>query len=156
MADRHGFVATVLAIGLIALGHAAITWPRLATVAFFGGGAIVAFTAEAVAINRGWLAHHIGPKLLGVPIYLLFGWTGTIYIAFRVALLVADGWLAVLVAGVLATSYDVLIDHRQVTNGYWSYGDGLGGPRFRGVPWWNFAAWLVISCLTAALALPFL
>ena len=156
MADRRIFAGTVVAIGSVAFAHAAVTWPPYATIAFFGGGAILAFVAEAVVINRGWLEHHIGPKLLGVPLYVLFGWTGTVYIAFRVALLVTDGWIAVLIAGVLATSYDILIDHRGVADGHWTYTDDLPGPRHRGVPWWNFAGWLGISCLTAAFAVPFL
>ena len=156
MADQRIFAGTIVAIGLVALTHAAATWPLFATIAFFGGGAIVAFVAEAVVINRGWLEHHIGPKLAGVPLYVLFGWTGVVYVAFRVALLVTDGWIAVVAAGVLATSYDVLVDHRGVEDGHWTYTDDLPGPRHRGVPWWNFAGWLAISCLTAAFAVPFL
>ena len=156
MADRSTFAGAIVAIGLLALVHAAVTWPLFATIAFFGGGAIVAFVAEAVAINRGWLEHHFGPKIVGVPLYILFGWTGTVYVAFRVALIVSDGWIAVFLAGVLATSYDVLVDHRGVEDGHWSYSDNLAGPRSRGVPWLNFAAWLAISCTTAAFAVPFL
>ena len=156
MVDRGIFAGVVVVIGLVTLVHAAVTWPMSAVVAFFGGGAAVAFIAELVAINRGWLEHHIGPKLIGVPVYVLFGWTATVYIAFRLALLVSDGWIAVLVAGVLATSYDILVDHRGVVDGHWTYTDDVSGPRFRGVPWWNFAGWLVISCITAAFAIPFL
>ena len=156
MADQRTFAGTTVAIGIIALAHAAVTWPLVATVAFFCGGAIIAFVAEAIAINRGWLAHHIGPKLVGVPLYILFGWTGVVYVSFRLALLVTDGWIAVVAAGVLATSYDVLIDHRGVEDGHWTYTDDLPGPRHRDVPWWNFGGWLVISCLTAAFAIPFL
>ena len=156
MADRRIFAGTVVAIGIVAVAHAAVTWPLSATIAFFGGGAIVAFVAEAVAIDRGWLEHHVGPKLVGVPLYVLFGWTGTVYVAFRVSLLVTDGWIAVVAAGVLATGYDVLVDHRGVEDGHWTYTDDLPGPRLRGVPWWNFAGWLTISCLTAAFAVPFL
>ena len=156
MPSGRGFAATTVALGTVALTHAAFTWPLYATLAFFVGGALVAFIAEAVVINLNWLEHHIGPKVLGVPPYLLFGWTGTIYIAFRLALLVTDGWAAVVAAGILATTYDVVTDHRGVEDGHWTYTDNLPGPRYRGVPWWNFVGWLVISCFTAALAVPFL
>lgn len=156
MVDQRVFAGTIVVIGVAALAHAVLTWPVFATIAFFGGGALLAFVAEAVVINRGWLEHHIGPKLLHVPVYVLFGWTGTVYLAYRVALLVTEGWIAVVVAGVLATSYDILVDHRGVSDGHWTYTDDLAGPRYRGVPWWNFAGWLVISCLTAAFAVPFL
>jgi hypothetical protein len=150
------FAATTVALGVVALTHAAVTWPLAATVAFFGGGAVVAFVAEAAVINFDWLEHHIGPKVVGVPVYLLFGWTGAVYVAFRVALLVTDGWRAVAVASLLATSYDLLTDHRGVEDGHWTYTDDLPGPRYRGVPWWNYVGWVVVSGLTAALAVPFL
>jgi uncharacterized membrane protein len=153
--DQRQFALSGVAVGLVALGHALLTWPVAATVAHFGGGALVAFAAEAAVIRLGWLKHHIGPKIAGVPVYILFGWVGTVYVAVRIALLVTGGWTAVVTAGVLATTYDLLTDHRGVADGHWSYTDDLPGPRARGVPWWNFAGWLLISCLTAALAISF-
>lgn len=150
------FALSVVVLGLLALLHAVVTWPLDAVVAFFGGGALVSFIAEAVVVNRGWLKHHIGPKVLGVPLYTLFGWTGTIYVAFRLALVVTEGWIAVGVTGVLATTYDIFTDPRGVSDGYWTYTDDIPGPRYRGVPWWNFFGWLFISCLMAAVAILFL
>ena len=156
MVGGRVFGGTTVGVGLVALAHAVVTWPVLATVAFFGGGAAIAFVGEAVVVARGWLEHHVGPKVAGVPLYVLFGWTGVVYVWFRLALLWTDGWLAVLAGGVLATGYDVLTDHRGVEEGHWTYIDDLPGPRFRDVPWWNFAGWLAISWVTAALATPFL
>jgi hypothetical protein len=152
MVSGRTFAATTVALGLVALAHAFLTWPLDATVALFGGGALVAFVAEAVGINAGLLEHHIGPKLAGVPLYVLFGWTGMVYVALRIAMLWVDGWRAVAIAAVLATTYDVLTDHQGVEQGHCTYTDDVPGPRFRAVPWWNFAAWLAISSLTAGLA----
>ncbi|QLG49257.1 carotenoid biosynthesis protein [Natrinema halophilum] len=152
MSQDRLFAGSAVAIGVLSMTHAAFTWPTATTLAFFGGGVLIAFVGEATAINLGWLDHHIGPTVIGVPVYVLFGWTGTIYVAFRISLLVTDGWMAVVTAGVLATTYDVLTDHQGVANGYWTYTDDLPGPRYRGVPWWNFVGWFTISCLTAALA----
>jgi hypothetical protein len=128
------FAGTTVALGVVALAHAAVTWPPSATLAFFGGGALVAFLAEAVAVNLGWLEHHVGPKVAGVPVYLLFGWTGTVYVAFRVARIATGeaGAAAVAVAAVLATTYDVLTDHRGVEDGHWTYIDDFPGPPSRG------------------------
>jgi hypothetical protein len=156
MPSSRTFAATTVALGVIALAHAVLTWPLDATLAFFAGGALVAFVAEAVVINLGWLDHHVGPKLLGVPLYVLFGWTGVVYFAFRLSLLVIDGWPAVAFAAALATTYDIFTDYRGVSEGHWTYTDDLPGPRFRDVPWWNFAGWFVISTLTAGLGLAFL
>ncbi len=156
MAEGREVVAGSAALGLGGLAHAALTWPAGATVAFFLGGALVAFVAEAVVIDRGWLEHHVGPHVAGVPLYVLPGWTGVVYVAFRGALLVTDGAAAVVLAAALATGYDVLTDHRGVAEGYWTYTDDLPGPRWRGVPWWNFAGWVAVSSVTAALAVAFL
>ncbi|MGQ4557073.1 carotenoid biosynthesis protein [Halobellus sp. GM3] len=156
MPSSRRFAAATVAVGLASLAHAAATWPLAATLAFFGGGAAVAFVAEAFVIARGWLEHHVGPKVLGVPLYVLFGWTGTVYVAYRVALLATAGGAAVAAAGALATAYDLLADHRGVADGHWTYTGGPPGPRYRGVPWWNFAGWLAVSWLTAGLAVPFL
>ena len=53
-------------------------------------------------------------------------------------------------------AYDILTDHRGVADGHWTYVDDIPGPRHLGVPWWNYVGWFVVSCTTAALALPFL
>lgn len=152
MSDRR-FAATTAALGLLALAHGLFTWPLEATIALFGGGAIVAFVGEAVVINRGWLEHHIGPKVLGVPLYVLFGWTAVAYVAVRLALLATTGWATVPLAAGLATLFDLLTDHYGVAAGYWTFTDGPPGPRYRGVPWWNFVGWILVTATTATIAL---
>jgi hypothetical protein len=149
-------VVSAPVLGAISLAHAALTWPVAATVALFGGGTLVAFTAEAVVIHREWLEHHVGPKLLEVPLYVLPGWTGAIYVAFRLAQTVAEGAMAVLLAALLATVADGLLDPFGVAAGYWTYTGGPRGPSYYGVPWWNAAGWFVVSAITAVLGLPFL
>ncbi|MFB6072347.1 MAG: carotenoid biosynthesis protein [Halobacterium sp.] len=156
MASDRPFVATTVALGAAALAHAAWTWPTDAVAAFFAGGAVVVFAAEAVVVNAGWLEHHVHPKILGVPLYVVPGWLGAVYLWFRIALLAADGWPAVALCAVLAAGYDALTDHRGVEAGRWTYTDDLPGPRYRDVPWWNYAGWLAISAVTAGLAVPFL
>lgn len=156
MASHRRFAGLTVVLGLGTVLHGVLTWPTRATIALFGVGAVIAFVAEAVVIHLGWLEHHIGPQLLGVPLYLLAGWPAVIYLAFRLAHLTAMGLPAVLLTAVLATTYDLFTDHQGVESGHWTYTDDLPGPRLRGVPWWNFGGWLLISALTAAAALPFL
>ncbi|MFB6229395.1 MAG: carotenoid biosynthesis protein, partial [Halobacteriales archaeon] len=121
MPDGREFARLTVGVGVVALVHAALTWPPAAVVALFGGGAAIAFAGEAIVISLGWLEHHVGPTVLGVPLYVLAGWTGIAYAAFRVALLATDGVMAVALAATLATGYDVLSDHRGVAEGYWTY-----------------------------------
>lgn len=156
MSSSRIFVLISVGMGIAGIAHALLTWPLSAVMAFFAGGALVAFIAEAIAINLGWLDHHIGPKILGVPLYVLFAWTGLVYLVFRVTLLVSSGMEAVLLTAVIATGYDILTDHQGVEQGHWTYTDELPGPRYRGVPWWNYAGWFVISAVTPWLATVFL
>ncbi|MFB6270766.1 MAG: carotenoid biosynthesis protein [Halobacterium sp.] len=151
VSDRT-FAAFTAGVGLAALAHAALTWPTDAVLAFFAGGAAIAFVAELVVIQAGLLEHHIGPKLLGVPLYVLLGWVGAVYVPFRLALLVTDGWPAVALGAALATGYDALVDNQGVEDGRWTYTGDLPGPWHGQVPWWNYAGWLVISAVTAGLA----
>lgn len=153
MTDREQFVWSTVALGAVALAHALLTWPLAQTAAMFAGGTALAFVAEVVGVNLGLLEHHVGPKLLGAPLYLLGGWTATIYVGLRVALLVTSGVPAILLAAALTTSYDLLFDHRGVEDGLWTYTDDIPGPRRRGVPWWNYAGWFLLTSLTGALAL---
>ena len=153
MPENRRILWSSLALGLLALAHAVVTWSLPRAVLLFGGGALLAFVAEAIGVSAGLLDHHLPPTILGVPIYVLFGWTATIYIALRVALLVTAGVPAILLAATLTTSYDLLTDHRGVAQGYWTYTDDLPGPTYRGVPWWNYAAWFGLTALTSGLAL---
>ena len=53
MPDSRVYIASTVAVGLVAMAHAALTWPPRAAVALFAGGAAVAFVAEAVVIRPG-------------------------------------------------------------------------------------------------------
>jgi len=156
MDPARQITVTTAAAAVLAVAHAALTWPVAAVLALFVGGALVAFVAEAAVIARGWLTHHVTPQVAGVPLYTLVAWPTTVYIVYRVTLLAATGWVAVLATAVLATVLDFLSDHRGVDRGLWTYTDTVPGPRRRGIPWWNYAGWLAITAVTAALARPFL
>lgn len=146
-------VATTGVLGAGAVGHALLTWPIDAVVVLFGLGALLAFVGEAIVINRGWLVHHIGPRLLGVPVYALIGWVATIYVGIRIALVVTTGWPAVALAATLTTGYDLLTDHYGVQAGFWTYTDTSPGPRYRGVPWWNYAGWFGLTAVMAVITI---
>ncbi|GAB3682074.1 carotenoid biosynthesis protein [Salinarchaeum chitinilyticum] len=156
MTSSRSFGTMTALLGVAALVHALLTWPLDATVALFAGGAILAFVGELIVVKLGWLDHHVGPTVAGVPCYVLPGWTAVIYATVRIALLVTEGWAVVPIAAIFATAYDVLADNHGVAKGYWTYTDDLPGPRHGEVPWWNYAGWFVISACTAALTVTFL
>jgi putative membrane protein len=135
-------------LGLFALAgaHAILTWPLRASVALFAGGMALAVAAEAVVIAGGLLEHELRPQLLGVPVSVVLAWPAIAYLAYRVAgLVVPAGMAAAAVAAVLATALDVPTDPHGVSEGVWRYPEAaISEPRFRGVPWWSFAGWLVL------------
>lgn len=150
--DRgRGLELTAVFLGSGSVLHAIFVWPVAQTLVFFGGGAVIAFVSEVVVVNRGWLVHRVTPQLLGVPVYAVCGWVGVIYAAYGVAAVVVSGWVVVPVTGGIAASIDLVVDHRGVSAGLWTYTDSVPGPRFRGVPWWNYVGWFLIAVVTASL-----
>ncbi|MFC7045377.1 carotenoid biosynthesis protein [Halobacteriaceae archaeon GCM10025711] len=149
--DDAAFRLSLAFAGLVALVHALLTWPVRAVLVLFLGGAALAFVAETAVVRLGLLVHHTGPRVFGVPLPVLVGWPAAVYAWYRVALVVADGTVAVALAAVLATLADVVVDPRGVAGGYWTYPETWASrPRFRGVPWWNFVGWLVLVGVMAA------
>lgn len=143
--------ATNAVLFVAALAHALATWPPAAVAGLFGGGIAVAFVAELAVVRAGLLEHHVGRRVAGVPAYVLLGWPAVVYVALRIALLaLPPGPTAAAGAAVVATAGDAVADPRGVADGAWSYPDRpLSRPRYRGVPWWNFAGWLAVAFAVA-------
>ena len=153
MDERRRFVLGTLLFAFVAIVHALLTWPLRSTLVLFLGGAAVAFVGEAVVIRLGLLRHHVGPRVLGVPLVVLLAWPSTVYVCYRAAALVAPaGVEAAAIAAVVATVADVFQDPIGVRRGLWSYPEAwVSSPRYRDVPWWNFAGWLAVVFVTAML-----
>lgn len=150
------FRGIIYLFGIGTIVHAVATWPIEAVLALFVLGGAIAFLAEVTVTSLGWLQHNIGFKLFDVPVYVLFGWTAVIYGSTRFSFLVTDGWVAITLAAVLATTLDLFTDHYGVAFGFWTYLDGPRGPTMRSVPWWNFVGWFIISYVTVGLTYNFL
>ncbi|MFB6150843.1 MAG: carotenoid biosynthesis protein [Haloarculaceae archaeon] len=149
-AAHRRFQASNLVMAGVALAHALATWPLRATAALFLGGALLAFALEFVGVRAGLLRHRLSPQVASVPVSVVAAWPATVYLFYRLALLVAMGVRAAALAAVLATAVNVAVDPRMVERGAWSYPESpVSRPRYRGVPWWNFLAWLVVVFVTA-------
>lgn len=156
VSDRHAAVATGLGVaGAAALVHAGLVWSPLDAAQFGLVAAGLAFVAEAVVVNAGWLVHRLRPRVVGVPLPVLAGWIAATYVAFRVAALLVGPTGAPVVAAALATAADLVGDPVGVQAGLWEYPDaGPPGPRIVGVPWWNFAGWFLLTFVVATVAVP--
>lgn len=152
MDSRSRATLSFLGFAALALAHALWTWPLHRVLVLFVGGAAIAFLGEAAVIRLGLLEHHTGPKIAGVPLAIVAVWPAVVYAFSRLALLVVDtGPAAAALAALLATAWDLLTDPRGVGE-LWTYPESaLSSPRIRGVPWWNFAGWLLIVFVIALL-----
>lgn len=152
MDSRRRATLSFLGIAVIALAHALWTWPLDRVLVLFVGGATIAFLSEAAIIKLGVLKHHTTPKVAGVPLAVVAVWPAVVYVFLRVSLLaVTDAVPAAALTAVLATAWDLLADPPSVGD-LWIYPESVvSSPRFRGVPWWNFAGWLLIVFTTALL-----
>lgn len=157
MDARRQFVASTLLLAAVVLAHALLTWPLRSTLVLFGGGAAIALVAEVPAIRLGLLRHHAEPRVAGVPLVVLAAWPTTVYVFYRAAALVVPvGVQAAALAAVVATLFDVFQDPVGVERGLWTYPEArISSPRWRGVPWWNFAGWLAVVFVTAMLVVWF-
>ncbi|MFB6310129.1 MAG: carotenoid biosynthesis protein [Salinirussus sp.] len=144
-----------LVVTAAAFGHALSTWPALATGVLFLAGMALAFLAEAAVVRLGLLRHEIQPQVFGVPISVVLVWPAIVYVCLRIALLLGPSGLgAALLAAVMGVVANVIMDPLGVAEGVWAYPEHpVSRPRFRGVPWWSFAGWLVIVTITAMVPL---
>lgn len=138
-------------IFVLTLAHALLTWPLPDVFALFLGGIVVAVVFETPAVRTGLLSHNLRPQVLRVPVSVLLAWPAAVYLAVRVAGLLVDGGVeTAALAAAVATLFDAVADPPAAAEGAWDYPDTpVSEPRFRGVPWWNFAGWLVVAFLTA-------
>jgi hypothetical protein len=144
---------TNVALTGVALVHALATWPPVDVAALFGGGAALVFVLETVGVGLGFHEHEMAPQVLGVPLVVVGAWPAIVYLTYRVALVALPaGAQAAAAAAVLATAMDALTEADAVAAGVWTYPEHpLSTVRWRGVPLWNFAAWLGVVFLTAML-----
>ncbi|MFB6170269.1 MAG: carotenoid biosynthesis protein [Haloarculaceae archaeon] len=155
MADPRRASAALLAASTLVAAHAVLTWPLRRVLTLFLGGAALVFLAEVAVVRFGLLDHAMAPRVWGVPLAAVAGWPASIYVAVRVvALLGFSPGTTALVAALLATSVNALLDPLGVRAGLWRYPDArVSGLRLWGVPWWNAAGWFVLTLVVASAAL---
>jgi uncharacterized membrane protein/uncharacterized protein YjiS (DUF1127 family) len=121
---------------------------------------LVTWSFEQVGVLTGVIygAYHysgmLGLKLGAVPLLIPFAWFMMIYPSYLVATLILDGKVLpqntglkclctrAMVAAIVMTAWDVVIDPDMARAGYWVWEHG--GSYF-GVPRHNFVGWLVTT-----------
>lgn len=160
-------IGYVIALLVFVVWHAVLTkgWKR--SLLMFVLSFVVAFTAEALGVNFGWIFGSyyytgvLGIRLFGVPFLAALAWEPIVYAAFCVSDLFStlmagfpqlEGqrsspvWLA-LIGAMATTAWDMMIDPIAVSQGWWVWKDGGAYVPYvgHGVPVQNYMGWLGVA-----------
>ncbi|MEY4140835.1 MAG: hypothetical protein RL110_206 [Bacteroidota bacterium] len=108
---------------------------------------LLGFTAEWVGVQKGWLfgvyhyGSNLGPKLAGVPLIIGINWAMlTLATGAAAASMLKNRWAIVVVASLLMTGLDYVMEPVAVENGYWYWKDGK-------IPLYNYVCWFLVALL---------
>ena len=160
-----GFVGALL---VFVIWHSILTkgWRR--SLGMFLLSFLVAFAAEALGVNFGWIfgsyyyTPALGVQLFGVPFLAALAWEPIVYASYSITDILApllvdhnDSWLKrfpayvwMAVIGALATTaWDMMIDPIAVSQGWWVWKHGGNYLPYlaNGVPVQNFLGWLGVA-----------
>lgn len=159
-----GYVGALL---VFVVWHAVITkgWRR--SLLMFASSFVLAFTAEALGVNFGWIFGHyyytgvLGFQVFGVPLLAALAWEPIVYAAYLMSDLLSPlvsalpqitrqrptaVWMA-LIGALATTAWDMMIDPIAVSQGWWVWVDGGAYVPYvaNGVPVQNFLGWLGVA-----------
>jgi uncharacterized membrane protein len=155
-----GVSLRVVLLTLFAVVHATMHFGLQTGILMFFATALVTWFFEQVGVVTGAVygAYHysgmLGPKLGEVPLLIPPAWFMMIYPSYLVASVIIDGrplpektklaqlGTRALVAAVVMTAWDAVIDPGMARAGFWVWEHG--GSYF-GVPRQNFAGWLLTT-----------
>jgi putative membrane protein len=155
-----GIPLRIMALTLFAVLHAATNFGWRAGLLMFFATTLMTWSFEQIGVVTGAVygAYHysgmLGPKLGAVPLLIPPAWFMMIYPSYLVASLILDGQALpqrtdlkglctrAVVAAMVMTAWDVVIDPGMARAGYWLWEHG--GSYF-GVPRQNFAGWLITT-----------
>ncbi|HEY9077752.1 MAG TPA: carotenoid biosynthesis protein [Anaerolineaceae bacterium] len=164
----HFLIGYVGALLIFVGWHAVLTkgWKRSGLM--FLASFIIAFIAEALGVNFGWIFgnyHYtpiLGIQVFGVPFLAALAWEPILYAAFCITDILAPNlegkrlswlrcipvylWLST-VGALATTAWDMMIDPIAVSQGWWVWHDGGAYMPYlaNGVPVQNFIGWLGVS-----------
>lgn len=120
---------------------------------YFWFGAVFLFTIilEIAGVKTGQIFGHynygsvLGIKLFGVPVIIGLNWVlvlaGTILVTEKTTFPVI---IKIIIAGILATAFDILLEPVAVKLGYWNWQDNY-------IPLQNYLAWFFIASFSSSL-----
>jgi putative membrane protein len=157
---RWGVTAGVVALAAAIVALLRQMWGVARTLRVMLTVAPLAWAVEWVGSTTGipFGRYHytdlLQPQLFHVPLLIPLAWLMMLPTAWAVAYLLTgttEGWRFVLVSALAFTAWDFFLDPQMVGWGFWMW-DQPGG--YFGIPWVNFAGWVLSSALLTWLAHP--
>lgn len=150
-------VAAVLAV-------LAGVWGWRRTLLSAAGVALLAWIFEYVGHTTGFpfgdyfYTANLQPQIGGVPLLVPLAWLMMIPPAWAVAQILVPNfarrrWLFIGVAMLAFTAWDLYLDPQMVSWGIWVWPEP-GAYTYFGIPWTNYAGWLLVSGLMTTLIRP--
>lgn len=94
------------------------------------------------------------PQLLHVPLVIPLAWLMMLPVAWAVAQIIggrSPRWRFILLSALAFTAWDLFLDPQMVSWGYWVWAYPVG---YFGIPWSNYAGWLLAAAVLTAVANP--
>lgn len=144
----------------------------------YGWGAARSAAVVAIVLTLGWAVEYVGhrtgfpfgnyaytdllqPQIGGVPVLIPLAWMMMMPPAWAVAYAITHRLTGVrraaayvIVAMLAFTAWDLFLDPQMVAWGLWVW-DDPGAASYFGIPWSNYAGWLLAAGLMTLATLPF-
>ncbi len=158
-AERAGIILGVLLQASTVIAVLYTAWGLWATVRVASIIAGLGWAVEFVGSHTGLpfgryhYTERLQPQLGGVPLLIPLAWLMMLPPAWAVAEEITGrpGMAFVIVAALAFTAWDLFLDPQMVAWSFWEW-DQPGG--YFGIPWVNYAGWLLASAVMTALAAP--
>lgn len=160
VALHWGVMFSVAALALavvVALWQACGRWStlwRVLTIAPLAWGLEWLGSTTGLPFGEYHYTPTLQPQVAGVPLIIPLAWLMMLPPAWAVASIIVGGrrdWRFVLVSAAAFTAWDLFLDPQMVGWGYWVWAHPGG---YFGIPWVNFAGWLLGSALLTLLTRP--
>ena len=121
---------------------------------------VLAWSSEALGVATGWpfgaytYTDQLQPQLAGVPLLIPLAWLMMLPPAWAIAVHITGARHGLAFVGLSAaafTAWDLFLDPQMVAWGLWQWASPGG---YFGIPWLNYAGWLLVSALITMVARP--
>jgi putative membrane protein len=146
-------IVGVLAFATASALHAYVAYGREFLFKFLSVALIATFVIEALGVATSFPfgtyeydAERLGISVMGVPLLIPFAWFMMLYPSWLVARdLTKTKLLAIPIAALLMSTWDLYLDPQMVNEGYWTW--FIDGQATKEIPLTNFFGWFLSTAV---------